>query len=234
MSKSRGNVVSPDEYVEKYGADAVRIYLLFVGPWEEGGDWSPAGILGPVRFLHRVWGLVTKGSLPGDASKVKTDYAALRRVTHQTIKSATERIETFQFNTLVADLMGFVNEMAAYQPGPNPPEEWTEALRTLVLLLAPVAPHLAEEQWARLGGAYSVHQQPWPAWEERFLEEDHFTLVVQVNGKVRDRVEVPVSISREQVREVVLRLERVQRALDGRTVQDVIYVPGRLANVVIK
>ncbi|HEV2359646.1 MAG TPA: leucine--tRNA ligase [bacterium] len=252
MSKSRGNVVNPDDYVGTMGADTVRAYLMFIGPWDGGGPWNPRGIEGVHRFLHRVWHLVL-GSSAGAAaggrtgSRSRQDDATgngaplageVRRATHQTLKRVTEDLEAFRFNTAIAALMTFTNRLAELRAPPaqgaGAVAEWTEALRTLVLMLAPLTPHIAEELWARLGLPYSVHRQPWPAWEEAAVREDVVTVVLQVNGRVRDRISVPAGLDEARLRDAALESERVRRFTDGKAVQDVIVVPGKLVNVVAR
>jgi len=233
MSKSRGNVVSPDELVADYGADTVRGYLMFGWRWDQGGPWDPQGIQGVYRWLHRVWKLALE---PGDAGGDPTEeqIADLQRATHQTIHSVTEDMEAFSFNTAIARLMEYTNTLqkakrtSAYQT-----DAWDEAVETLLLLLAPSCPHIAEEVWERMGGAYSIHQQPWPEFDPDLAAEEMITLVVQVNGKLRARLEVPVDISEEKAKEAALADENVQRHIEGRDVRRLIYVPGRLVNVVV-
>jgi leucyl-tRNA synthetase len=233
MSKSRGNVVAPDEYVARLGADAVRVYLMFIGPWEQGGEWDDSGIAGVSRWLNRVWGLVltpTETVDRGDASAVRE----LRRLTHKTIRRVGEDIERFRFNTMVAALMEYTNYLTkAKEAGPVDSSAWREAMDTLLLLLAPSAPHLAEELWQRLGCPYSIHDQQWPEWDAALAAEEQITLVVQVNGKLRDRIQVPVDIGEEEARELALASEKVKAHLEGKQVLRVIYVPGRLVNVVV-
>jgi len=235
MSKSRGNVVDPDEQVAKYGADTVRAYLMFMRPWAEGGPWSSRDIEGVARFLRRVWDLVT-----GSAEDVRRPVRSadpeaeldLRRWTHRTTKRVTEDFEQFGFNTALAALMEFTNHLGRIRSQLRGTEAWAEAIRTLVLLLAPITPHLAEELWERIGGAYSVHTQSWPSYDPELARVPEVTLVVQVDGRVRDRITVPADIPAEQARELALRSERVRQHLDGRRVKDVVYVPGRVLNLV--
>ncbi|MBI4496371.1 MAG: leucine--tRNA ligase [Chloroflexi bacterium] len=234
MSKSRGNVIAPDDQVQRYGADAFRASLMFLGPWDQGGPFSTAGVSGISRWINRVWGLVldTWDAPPGEPAPAAV--TELRRWTHRTIKGVTEDIEQFRFNTLISKLMEFTNYLSDVREGPLPgAPAWREALEAMMLLLAPVTPHLAEELWTRTGHPYSVHTQSWPRWEEALTQEESFTLVIQVNGRVRDRVQVPVSITAEQVRALALGNERVRAHLDGQEPKDVIYVPGRLVNVVV-
>ena len=248
MSKSRGNVVNPDDYVGTMGADTVRAYLMFIGPWDAGGPWNPRGIEGVNRFLHRVWHLVLDAA-PAAAARPAAAGAGVsagtgngsdvgaevRRATHQTLKRVTDDLEGFRFNTAIAALMSYTNRLTELRAQGGPATgEWGEALRTLVLMLAPLTPHVAEELWARLGGAYSVHQQPWPAWDAAAVREDTVTVVLQVNGRVRDRISVPAGLDEARLRDVALESERVRKFTDGKAVQDVIVVPGKLVNVVAR
>jgi leucyl-tRNA synthetase len=233
MSKSRGNIVAPDDLVERYGADTVRGYLMFGWRWEQGGPWDPQGIQGVYRWLHRIWTLVLE---PGDGRGNPTEeqIADLQRVTHQTIRSVTDDLETFSFNTAIARMMEFTNALqkakrtAAYQT-----EAWNAAVETLLLLLAPSCPHITEELWERTGRRYSIHQQPWPSFDPDLAAEEMITLVVQVNGKLRARLEVPADITEEAAKAAALADENVQRYIEGKEMRRLIYVPGRLVNVVI-
>jgi leucyl-tRNA synthetase len=161
--------------------------------------------------------------------------AELRRFTHKTIRTCTEHIEGFRFNVYLAALMEYTNNLVRLrETAVVRTPAWSEAMHTLVLLLAPVTPHLAEELWQRLGGPYSVHQQPWPEWSEELAADEVITLVVQINGKVRDRLQVPVDISAEDAKALALASEGARRHMNGKTVRDVIYVPGRLVNIVVR
>jgi leucyl-tRNA synthetase len=234
MSKSRGNVVNPDEYVATMGVDTVRAYLMFIGPWDSGGPWNPQGIEGVNRFLHRVWHLV----LDSPARPVAASDGAgadVRRTIHQALKRVTEDLEGFRFNTALAALMEGTNAlMKAREAGAAGSAEWAPARRTMVLMLAPFAPHLAEELWDRLGQPYSVHQQAWPAWDAEAVREDTVTLVLQVNGRVRDRVQVPAGTDEARLKEAALASEKVRRFINGMQIQDVIVVRGKLVNVVVR
>ncbi len=235
MSKSRGNVVEPDPLVDKYGADTVRGYLMFIGPWNEGGPFSMQGIEGVHRFLHRVWDMVlTPPDVPNDAQPSEELVRQAQRRLHQTIAKVTEDLSTFAFNTALAAMMEFSNELREWkQTGLVNHPIWQECILTFVKLLAPFTPHIAEELWARLGQPYSVHTQAWPEWDPELAKEETFELVVQVNGRVRDRIQAPVDITEEQARELALRSEKVQRFLDGKKPKRIIYVPGRLINIVV-
>ncbi|MFH1483613.1 MAG: leucine--tRNA ligase [Chloroflexota bacterium] len=233
MSKSRGNVITPDPYVEELGADVVRAYLMFIGPWEHGGEWDDSGISGMARWLSRVWNLVMEPYTPRSPQPQATQ--ALRRALHQTIKKVSEDMEDFHFNTMLAALMELTNLMGKVKEAADvEPSAWEEARKALLLLLAPTAPHLAEELWERLGQPYSIHLQPWPKHDPELAREDEITLVIQVNGKLRDRVQVPASITEEQARELALSREKVQAHLAGKAIEKAIFVPGRLLNLVVR
>jgi leucyl-tRNA synthetase len=237
MSKSRGNVVTPDEVVERYGADILRLYLLFMAPFERNVNWDEEGIAGAERFLQRVWRLC-QGSRQADSpgsrgAEGQSQAEALRRATHKAIRRVTEDVEAFKFNTAVAAMMEFANTLGAHEEQAGSTPAFHEATETLIQLLAPFAPHIAEELWARRGGDYSVHQQPWPAYDPALAADATVTLVVQVNGKVRDRIVVPADVDDEEARRRALGSERVQGYLKGRPPQTVIVVPGRLVNVVV-
>ena len=236
MSKSRGNVITPDEYVSVVGADAVRGYLMFVGPWEHGGEWSDDGISGISRWLNRVWNLVLRGSeAMFSQSPDKDAVSDLRHQTHKTIKKVTDDIDRFRFNTMVACLMEFTNYLTkVLEAELVDKSSWQEAVDALLLLLAPTAPHFTEELWERTGHEYSIHNHDWPKWEEELVREEQFTLVIQVNGKVRDKVDVAVSIAEIEARELAMSRERVKAHLDSKDIDNIVYVPGRLINIVAR
>ncbi|MBM3122757.1 MAG: leucine--tRNA ligase, partial [Chloroflexi bacterium] len=235
MSKSRGNVIDPGEQVQAYGADTVRAYLMFGYRWAEGGPWNPSNIQGVVRWLNRVWSLVVDAPPGSAAAAVDADAARLlRRRTHQAIRRISNDLERFEFNTVISSLMELTNAIAeAREAGLAGSSDYGEAVRSLLLLLAPVAPHLAEELWARLGLPYSVHNQSWPAFDAELAREDEITLVVQINGKVRDRITIPAGIGDAEARRLALESEAVRKVLAGKEARQVIVVPGRLVNIVI-
>jgi len=231
MSKSRGNVVSPDELVEKYGADTVRAYLTFFARWELGAPWNSSGIEGSSRWLKRLWSLLLEeeGGSP-DAATLRS----LRRKTHQALKAVTYDFENFEFNTIVSTLMELLNEMSkAKAAGAYGSKEWQECADIYLRMLAPVCPHISEELWQKLGKPYSIHQQPWPKVDEEAAKDDEITLVVQVNGKLRDRIQVSPAISEADARAAALSSPTVQAFLEGNEPKKVIYVPGRLVNIVV-
>jgi len=232
MSKSRGNVVDPDEQVARYGADVVRAYLMFMRPWEEGGPWSSRDIEGVARFLRRVWDLVTGPTQRLQGPWPEDEVLELRRRTHRTVRKVTEDFERFGFNTALAALMELTNHLYRVRERLVGSPAWEEALRSLILMLAPVAPHLAEELWERIGGPYSVHTQAWPTYDPELARTPEVTLVVQVDGRVRDRLTVPEDLPEAEARALALASERVRQHLDGRVVKDVVYVPGKVVNIV--
>ena len=231
MSKSRGNVISPDNLVQAYGADAVRAYLMFFARWELGAPWNSSGIDGTMRWLRRVWAMVLEpGSGKADADTIR----GLRRKVHQTVQQLTRDFENLQFNTTVSGLMELLNEMVkAKQAGAYGTKAWDEAIDIYLRMLAPIAPHIAEELWAELGKPYSVHTQAWPEADEEAAAEDEITLIVQINGKLRDRIVVPVGISKEEAKAMALASDKVARYLEGKEPRKVIVVPGRLVNIVL-
>jgi len=233
MSKSRGNVVAPDALLDRYGADAIRAFLMFVARWDQGGPWDSRGIEGCARWLRRVWTLFTAPA-PGGKTVDPEVEKRVRRKLHQTLASVTTDFETFQFNTIVASLMELLNELyQAREEGAACTPAWEEGRSVYLRMMAPVTPHVAEELWERAGQPYSVHQQPWPEVDEEATKEDVFTLVVQVNGKLRDRIVVPVGISKEEAEERALASEGAQGFIAGKEVRKVVVVPGRLVNVVV-
>jgi leucyl-tRNA synthetase len=232
MSKSRGNVVSPDDLVGRYGADTVRAYLMFFARWDMGAPWNSSGIEGTARWIRRVWTLFSenqrKGAVDPDVLR------SLRRKLHQTLRQVTHDYEAFEFNTIVSGLMELLNEMVrARVQGAGGTPEWREALDIYLCMMAPVTPHIAEELWAKLGKPYSVHTQPWPEVDEVAAAEDMVTLVIQVNGKVRDRIEVPVTTSEQEVKTMALASASVKKFLGEQTPRKVIVVAGKLVNIVI-
>ncbi|MCR4398210.1 MAG: leucine--tRNA ligase [Firmicutes bacterium] len=250
MSKSRGNIVEPRELIERYGADTARLFILFAAPPEKELEWSDRGVEGSSRFLNRVWRLVL--GIAGDtavdrqraqmkpvrsAADVGAGGAALRRLTHATIKKVTHDIRgRFNFNTALSALMEMVNGIYRYMQecprGSRDQVALAEAADSLVLMLAPFAPHIAEELWHRLDHAESVHLQPWPVHDEEVAKSQRITVVVQVNGRVRDRLEVDPDSSAEELQRAALESRRVGRFLEGRRIKKVVTVPGKLVSIV--
>ncbi len=233
MSKSRGNVVNPDDYVRTLGADAIRIFLMFIGPWDQGGSWSASGIQGVSRWLNRVWSLASHDASAlgdGDAGAVRD----LRRATHKTIGKVTADLDRFSFNTVVAALMELSNSMGrSWEAKSVDLGAWSEALEALLLMLAPLGPHVAEELWQQSGRAYSVHTRDWPAWDQELARDQEITLVLQVNGKLRDKILVDAGIEQPEAQKLALDSAKVKAQMDGKQVRKVIYVPGKLINLVV-
>jgi leucyl-tRNA synthetase len=235
MSKSRGNVIDPDEQVRRYGADTMRAYLMFGYQWSEGGPWSTKNIQGVVRWLNRVWAIAlpSKGARGKRQGASEAEQRELRRITHQAIRRVTDDFEKFEFNTIVSALMEMTNALYKYRAATAGAPAWDEAVTTLLLLMAPIAPHIAEELWARRKQPYSIHQQAWPQWDAALAAEDVITIVVQVNGKVRDRFEAPAAIAEAEAKERALATEGARRHMNGKAPKQVVYVPGRLVNIVV-
>jgi leucyl-tRNA synthetase len=245
MSKSKGNTVAPDDVVARYGADTLRLYILFAGPPELAMEWSESGIEGPHRFLQQVWRLVDRhaealakqppGPLPAELPPAARD---LRRKVHQTIERVTRDVEErIQLNTAVAALMELKNEIqrleAEVAGGPGR-EVLREALETLLLLLNPFTPHVCEELWSRLGHAESLVRARWPAFDAAAAREDAVELAVQVNGKVRGRVLVAREAGEDQIRAQALAEPRVAEHVQGKQMVKFVVVPGRLVSMVVK
>jgi leucyl-tRNA synthetase len=261
MSKSRGNVVNPDDLVSQYGADTIRLFLLFIGPWDQGGPWSPTGIDGISRFLARVWAVgqasfvetsppsvpglpgfnPMTGEIPGSGgtnadlqlATIEGEARNLERVMHQTIRDVSEDYAGFHFNTAISRLMELTSALvAARDAGMAETEAYQQAVDTLLRLLAPAAPHITEELWERRGNPYSIHRQAWPVADAAMAAEDLVELPVQVDGKLRDRLLVAPGTPAEEIERLALASERVQAYLDGRPPARVVQIPGRLVNVV--
>ncbi len=231
MSKSRGNVVNPDLLVKQYGADTVRAYLMFLGPWDAGAAWNSQGIEGLARFFKAVWTLCNAEEK--DTSTASLDKEKkLRKSLHQTIKKVTNDLQNFRFNTAIAAVMSFRNVLKA-EAEVSGTEVWNECLEGMLLMLAPIAPHITEELWQKLRpGNGSVHRRPWPAFDEELVSEDLITLVVQVNGKVRHRLEIPAGTSKEETEQSALAAPKIQSYIEGSKIHKVIVVPERLVNIV--
>jgi len=243
MSKSKKNVVDPEYLVEKYGADTARIFCLFAAPPEKDLDWSDQGVEGAFRFLNRVWRLFFEQvprlqkvtSLPF-GTHLEGDGKLLRQKVHKTIKKVTEDIERFHFNTAISAIMELVNEVYASEVKDRDDELSKrlikEAIETIVVLLSPFVPHFAEELWMALGNQTSIIKRPWPEYDPDAVQEDEVLIVVQVNGKLRDRMMVPASYGEEEVKAWALKSERIQKLVEGKTIKRVILVPRKLVNIV--
>ena len=262
MSKSKGNIIIPDIYISRYGADTLRCYLMFLGPFDQGGDFRDLGILGIWRFLNRVWKLATAlGSSASDFStsdslREKTSIYSrgssslaredlkigrtspalfdLERIRHQTIKKVTEDIEGLRYNTALAALMEYYNQLSIFNSQLSI-EDRRQAIKTLLLLLAPFAPHLTEELWAKLGEKFSIHNSFWPQYDNRLIKEEKVTLVVCINGKMREKLELQTALSQNQkeVEKLALQSSKVQKYLNGKDAKKTVFIPGKLINFVV-
>jgi len=232
MSKSRGNVVAPDDLVAAHGADTVRSYLMFYARWNMGGPWSSGGIEGVSRWIRRIWTMVLDEP---ESREPMTDQIrqALRRKVHQTLRSVTRDFETFEFNTIISSLMELLNQMMKVKAAAWGTPAWDEAVKIYLQMTAPVAPHITEELWMMLGKPYSIHHSQWPKVDEAAARDDEITLVVQINGKLRDRITLPANVTEQEAREAALASETIQKFLEGSTPRQVIYVAGRLINIVL-
>jgi leucyl-tRNA synthetase len=251
MSKSRGNTVDPDDLVARYGADTIRLFLMFMGPWDQGGPWSPTGIGGVHRFLSRIWtvtldphglegGDPDAGSLPAGGSEADA-RTAVRNAAHRTLRGVTADYEAFHFNTMIAKLMELTNLLMRYRgTSVAGTAEWDEAVRLALLMLAPAAPHITEELWSRrlrAAGApwASIHAQSWPDVDPTAVIEETREVPIQVNGKLRDKVTVPTGISEIELDQIVLARDKVRAVLDGREPAKIIHAGGgRLVNIVVR
>lgn len=238
MSKSKGNTIQPDELIEQgYGADAIRIMELFIGPWNQSANWSVEGMGGAFRFLQRSWQLVQwlheSGQNQPDA---EADSVPLKKIIAKAVKRVSEDLERLSFNTAIAALMETVNELYDIRsklPMEQAPAAWQEALAQYIQLLAPFAPHIAEELWGQLGCKGSVHQSDWPKFDAQYLVSDTMTIVVQVSGKVRARLELATDTTKEQAIQAALADDKVAGYIGGKDIKKTIYVPGKLISIVV-
>ncbi len=230
MSKSKGNVVNPDEIVERFGADALRMYEMFMGAFEETKPWSTASIMGVRRFLDRVYALVSE--LPphptlspggrGDAAN-----AEIMRLLHQTVKKVSEDIEAFKFNTAISQMMILMNKIEAREAVSM------EVIETFIKILSPFAPHLAEELWEKFGKRTLLMEERWPAYDPEVARESEVTLVVQVNGKVRDLITVPVDLTEAGLEARALQSQKIQEWIKGKKIEKIVVARGKLVNIVL-
>ncbi len=233
MAKSKGNGITPDSMVEKYGADTGRVYELFIGPPDQDAEWNDRGVDGVARFLNRVWRQIVGEEDEGMRSPAQVSSDGLTRKLHETIEKVTRDVEAFHFNTAMSALMELSNAMQDYlQAGGARNEAWDAVCRDLTRLLSPFAPHLAEELWARQGGEGLVAFAPWPEADERILRKAQVTVVVQVDGRLRDRLEMPAGLEQEEAKTRAMQAPNVERAIGGRRVVRAVFVPDRLINLV--
>lgn len=224
MSKSKGNVVNPDQYIEEYGADTLRTYLMFLGPYEQGGDFSDRGIAGIRRFLNRVWQLAMRYQDSIQSNELDVES---QRGLHQTIYKVREDIQALKYNTAIATLMSYLNTLEAK-------EQLSQAeIKSYVLMLAPFAPHITEELWSRMGESYSIHQQPFPKANPELLAQAQVTISVQINGRTRSTLQLAPDASQDEAIALATQSESVQRYINEQEVRRVVYVPGRIINLVI-
>ena len=231
MSKSRGNVINPDQVVNEYGADSMRLYEMFMGPLESTKPWSMRGVEGVHRFLSRVWRLLIDDrademKLSDTVQDVEPDRETLRRL-HLTIKKVTEDLQEMRFNTAIAAMMEFSNHLTGLKVRPR------KLLEPLVLILSPFAPHLAEELWSALGHNPTLAYEPWPKFDDALTKSDQVEIPIQVNGKLRARIIVRVDIDDESLKQLALADERVRALIEGKQIKKVIIVPKKLVNIVV-
>jgi leucyl-tRNA synthetase len=223
MSKSKGNVINPDEYVERFGADALRLYLMFLAPFEQGGDFRDAGMLGAVRFIERVWKYSQMIKKEGDTTD---ETLKLQIHIHKTIKKVSDDIESLHYNTAVSALMILLNEFERHTFIPQ------SYFEIFLKLLAPFAPHITEELWHELGNSDSIHRAPWPTYDPALLIEETVTYAVQVNGKVRGTVTAPAEASEDDVATLAKVHEKIAPFLHEKTIQKTIFVPKKIINFI--
>jgi leucyl-tRNA synthetase len=232
----RSNPLNPEPIVQRFGADTLRCYLMFLGPWDQGGDWSDQAISGVHRWLNRIWDLAQRDTSEL-ASKPVSEAAEreIERASHAATGRVIAEMSQFKFNTTMAGLMEYTNALAKlWDDGGVSPKSWTAAIERLLLHVSPLAPHIAEELWERTGRSYSVHQQGMPEWDESKTVSDTVTIVVQVNGKLRDQLELPADVTQDGAVKAAMASEKVQRFLDGGQVVKQVFVPGRLLNIVVR
>jgi leucyl-tRNA synthetase len=235
MSKSRGNVVAPDEYVTKYGVDTVRCYMMFMGPFDQGGTFKGENLTGVARFLSRFWDVVSEGWVEHPDDAQTSESQAIERLRHKTIKRVTEEVSNLRFNTALAALMECNNALIKLQgEAVARSAAFQRTLESMMQLLAPLAPHISEELWQQTDHEGSIHTTDWPQYDEEMTRDENFTLVVQVNGKVRERIEIAADTSEQKIRVLALANARVASFIGDATVQKVIYVPGKLVNIVVR
>jgi leucyl-tRNA synthetase len=222
MSKSFGNVINPDNIVKEYGADTLRVYEMFMGPFDQAISWSSQGVKGVFRFLNRVWNLVLECKANKESSQ-----RAIKEI-HKLNKKIDEDLEATKFNTAVAAFMEFLNFANL-----NKKEIGKDTIKRFLILLAPFAPHITEELWHFVGHKDSIYKESWPKYDPKLIKEEMITLVIQVNGKVRDKIEVEADISEEKAKELAISREKIKKWIEGKEIKNVVFVPGKLINIVV-
>jgi leucyl-tRNA synthetase len=246
MSKSKKNIVDPEDLINQYGADTARLFTLFAAPPEKDLEWSDQGVEGGSRFLTRLWRLVfqhreqwANSAANGEAAELPTELRDLRRMVHRTIKKVSDDIENrFHFNTAIAAIMELLNAVSSVAQRPSRSSAADavikQSVETMIVLLAPFVPHITNELWKQLGHRELLDEIPWPTYSEDALEEEKLLIVIQVNGKVRGKITVPADVSQERIEADALADPKVVAFLDGKKVQRVVYVPRRLINIVVE
>jgi leucyl-tRNA synthetase len=221
MSKSFGNVINPDDIVKEYGADVLRLYEMFMGPFDQAIAWNQKGLKGVARFLEKVWNLVLESKNEKSGQNILSEI-------HKLNKKIDSDLETMKFNTIISSFMEFINFCLE-----NKEEIGKDAIERILLLLAPFAPHITEELWHQLGYEDSIHNQSWPVYDKNMVREDKVILIIQINGKIRDKVEVDKDVSEEEVKRLTLESESVKKWTAGKEIKKIIFVPKKLINIVI-
>ena len=228
MSKSKGNVVNPDDIVEKYGADTLRLYEMFMGPLTESVPWDEEGLHGSYKWIQRVWRLLMDDNNHLRDRVSNFNDGKLTKVYNQTVKKVTEDYERMHFNTAISQLMVFVNE--AFKADDLP----VEYMEGFIKMISPVVPHVAEELWSHFNVSDTIAYQPWPTYDPKALEEDEVEMIIQVNGKLRSKIKMAKNIDREEAQKLALADEHVQKFTDGKDIKKVIVVPNKIVNIVVK
>ena len=232
MSKSRGNVVAPDSQVEKWGADAFRSYLMFLGPWDQGGPYDLSGVVGTHRWLNRLWNLVLTQPQVSDTEE---KHSLIKKISHSTLKKATYDIENFRFNTMIASLMEMTNALLAIDEiHQSDLESWREAIEFLCLMIAPICPHISEELWMQIGNKYSIHKMSWPDYIDELTISDTQEIPIQINGKLRASLEIMIGAEESVVLNKAKENEKIASYLENKKILKVIYIQDKLLNIVIK
>ena len=240
MSKSLGNVVSPAEIIEKYGADTARLFILFAAPPERELDWSDQGVEGSYRFINRVYWMVYEFSqkykdVP-DTYQVKNEAdKSLAYWMNYAIKKVSDDVgDRFNFNTAISTIMEMVNEMYRYKEGDINPGLYGAAVKTLIILLAPFVPHVTEEMWEHLGYGGSVHDQKWPEYDEKALVKDTIEIVVQINGRIKEKINIAGDSLKEEMEKIAVENDKIKALTEGKNIVKIIAVPNKLINIVVK